>query len=263
MGYKKGSKQQYALERKKVLGKVESKLKKAGKKAAPSKAAPSVAPAQVTAQTAQAKPLPPGRKATLHFKDGGLSVTAKVRYETEKVDPLIKTVLVADGKKVQKQYIGPAKRLAYVDGEGKEHNAKDVQTMQELDDGRLIPIKVEKTKDIKVDPVPAKVAEEFHPYSFLEIWGEDEGDVEGLRDVAFQLKTKGQVGAVKQFSHGYGKMYVGFIKPVISSDGKHFGLELMLSENKKQRRRWMATELGEAEAEKKPKAQAPVVPELW
>jgi hypothetical protein len=259
LGYKKSSKQQYALERKKILSKVESKLKKAGKKVAKGKTR-----TKTTAKTeALVKPLPAGRKATLHFKDGGLSVTAKVRYETEKVDPLIKTVLVADGKKVQKRYIGPAKRVAYFDEEGKEHNAKDIQTMQELDDGRLIPIKVEKTKDIKVDPVPAKVAEEFHPYSFLELWGEDQGDVEGLREVAFQLKTKGQVGAVKKFSHGYGKMYVGFLRPVISSNGKHFGLELMLSENKKQRRRWMPTELGEAEAKKKPKAEEPVVPELW
>lgn len=259
MGYKKKSSQQYALQRQKVLSKVESKLKKAGKKAAKGKTRTKT----VSKMKVSGKPLPPGRKATLHFKDGGLSVTAKIRYETEKVDPLIKTVQVSDGKKVQKRYIGPKKRVAYVDEEGKEHNAKDVQTMQELDDGRLIPIKIEKTKDIKVDPVPAKVAEDFHPYSFLELWGEDEGDVEGLREVAFQLKTKGQVGAVKQFSHGYGKMYVGFLKPVMSSDGKHFGLELMLSENKKQRRRWMPTELGEAEAEKKPQAQKPVVPDLW
>jgi len=70
------------------------------------------------------------------------------------------------------------------------------------------------------------------------------------------------VGAVKKFSHGYGKVYVGFIKPVVSKDGKYFVLEMMLSENKKKRRRWMPTEKALTRT-KKPKAQEPVVPELW
>jgi len=244
------------LKRKKVLSKVEAKLKKAGKPKVKEKTLIEAAKADEPA-----KALPPGKKATLHFKDQGLSITAKVRYETEKVNPLIKTVLVADGKVVHRRYIGPKKRVAYVDDEGNEHDKKDVQTMQQLKDGRLIPIKITHTKDIKVEPVPAKVMEDFHPYSFLEIWGESEADNESLRELAFNLQTKGQVGAVKKFSHGYGKMYVGFIKPVVSKDGKHFVVEMMLSENRKQRRRWMPTEA--AEAKKKPKEQEPVVPELW
>jgi len=262
MSYKKRSTQQYALQREKVLSKVETKLKVAKKKSPKQivETTPAIAPTTAVPVTAPAKPLPPGHKATLHYKDEKIKVTAKVRYETENVDPLIKTVHVADGKIVNKRYIGPQKREVWMDAEGKEHDKSKVQTMQKLDDGKLIPIEITKTSDMKVEPVPAKIMDDFHPYSFLEVWGEDEGDVEGLREVAYQLKSKGEVGAVKQFSHGYGKMYVGFLKPVMSSDGKHFVLELMLSENKRSRRRWMPTDITVA---KKEKAQEPVVPELW
>ena len=259
MPYKRRASQQYVVKRKKILSKVEAKLKKAGKSKKTAAKLQVPAPEPVKAEPAD---LPKGRKATLHFKGLGLNIKANVRYETEKVDPLIKTVYVADGKIVQKKFIGPKKRVAWVDEEGKEHDKSKVQLMQQLPDGRLIPIKITKTKDIEVEPVPAKVMEEFHPYSFLEIWGEDEGDVDALRELAFQLKTKGMVGAVKKFSHGYGKVYVGFIKPVVSKDGKYFVLEMMLSENKKKRRRWMPTEKALTRT-KKPKAQEPVVPELW
>jgi hypothetical protein len=71
----------------------------------------------------------------------------------------------------------------------------------------------------------------------------------------------GKVGAVKEFSHGYGKMYVGFLKPIMNDDGTKFGVEVMLAENKRCRRRWML-------AEKSPnapanKASAPTVPSFW
>ena len=214
MTYKKKPSQQYVLQRKKVISKVESKLKKAGKTKEKSEPPATIAETP-TATSAQApvEALPSGRKATLHFKNEGLSITAKVRYESEKVDPLIKTVNVADGKTVYKRYVGPAKKLVWLDDEGKEHDAKKVQTMQQLDDGKLVPIKITQTKDIKVEPVPEKVMNEFHPYSFLEVWGEGEEDNESLRELAFNLETKGQVGAVKKFSRGYGKMYIGFVNP--------------------------------------------------
>ena len=71
----------------------------------------------------------------------------------------------------------------------------------------------------------------------------------------------GKIGAIKEFSHGYGKMYVGFLKPIMSKDGTKFGVEIMLAENRRQRRRWM---LAEDAGVKKAKAKAaPAVPSLW
>ena len=257
--YKKRSRQQYAVKRKKVLSKVEAKLKKAAKsKTSRRKTAVLSIPAPKKSE--EAPSLKGGRKATLRFKGFGLNIKANVRYETEKVDPLIKTAYVADGKIVTKKFIGPKKRVAWVDEDGKEHDKSKVQQVQILDDGRMIPIKIEKTKTIEVEAVPAKVMDEFHPYSFLEVWGENEDDIDALRDLAFELKAKGMVGAVKKFSHGYSKIYVGFIKPVLSKDGKSFVLEMMLSENKKKHRRWMPTEKA---LKAKEKAEEPEVPELW
>ena len=261
--YKKSSRQQYAVKRRKILSKVEAKLKKAKRsktKAASTLSLPK-AP-EKAAETESAASLKGGRKATLRFKGFGLNIKANVRYETEKVDPLIKTAYVADGKIVTKKFIGPKKRVAWVDEEGKEHDKSKVQLVQILEDGRMIPIKIEKTKTIEVEAVPAKVMDEFHPYSFLEIWGEEDEDIDALRDLAFELKTRGMVGAVKKFSHGQGKIYVGFIKPIISKDGKSFVLEMMLSENKKKHRRWMPTEKALSKAGK-PKVEEPVVPDLW
>jgi hypothetical protein len=261
--YRKRSKQQYVVKRKKIISKVESKLKKAAKaskKKPKVEALPAAAPAPKVKE-AEA-PLGKGRKATLRFKGFGLNIKANVRYETEKVDPLIKTAYVADGKIVTKKFIGPKKRVAWVDEDGKEHDKSKVQQVQILKDGRMIPIKIEKTKVIEVEAVPAKVMDEFHPYSFLEVWGEDDEDVDAIRDLAFELKTRGMIGAVKKFSHGYGKIYVGFLKPIISKDGKHFVFEIMLSENKKKWRRWMPTEKALTKARKQ-KAAEPEVPDLW
>ena len=249
--YKKKSQQQYVLKREKVLSKVKSKIKT-------QKPKPRTKTLIEATTEPSTKALPPGKKATLHFKEGKISVTAKIRYETEKVDPLIKTAYVADGKVVNKRYIGPKKRVAWVDAEGKEHNQRDVKQMQVKEDGKMAPIKITKTSDLKLEPVPDKVMDDFHPHAWIEIWGETDEDNEGLRDVAWELEKKGKVGAVKKFSHGYGKLYVGFIRPVISKDGKHFVLEMMVSENKRKRRRWMATEPA-----KKVKAEEPEVPELW
>ncbi len=71
----------------------------------------------------------------------------------------------------------------------------------------------------------------------------------------------GKVGAIKEFSHGYGKMYVGFLKPIMSKDGKQFGVEIMLSENRRRRRRWMLAEPDTSQ--KAQKAQKPIVPQLF
>lgn len=254
MSYKKKGKKSY--QRQQVIAKVQAKLKAQKKRK----------PKQVGKAEAKAGPapraLPPGKRLTLHFKHGKVKVTAKVRYETEKTEPLVKTALVADGVKVNKRYIGPRKREAYIDAQGEEHAKKDVQVMQVLPDGKTIPVKKERTESVKVTAIDEKVADEFHPYSHLEIWGEDDEDVDALREIAWILKSEGKAGAVKAFSHGYGRYCVGFIKPVISEDSKKFVLEMMLAENRIRRRRWMLTEAGEAIA-KKPKAKEPLIPDLF
>lgn len=253
-GYKKSSGQQYV-----VKAKIAQKLKKAGarQKMLP---VPSPASAPVDGEE-EVKKLPPGYKATMRYKNGGIDVTAKVRYETEKVSPLIKTAHMADGEVVHKQWIGPAKTEVWMDGQGKEHDKSHVQTMQVMPDGSMKPVSIERTKDMNLEPIEPEVMDEFHPYSFVEVWGEDSGDDDGLRKIAWDLKKTGKVGAIREFSHGYDKMYVGFLKPVLSKDGKSFTLEIMLSENRRSRRRWMASDA--KAAPKQEKADKPSVPQLF
>jgi len=282
--YKKPkARQQYLLKRQKVQSKVQSKLKKHaasakakpgpafGAKAFPPAKAKPVAPQQPAPTPAAAlrnvpepvdeeKKFPAGYRATLHYNGAGRTVTAAVRYETEKVDPLIKTVHVApNGEVVHREFIGPAKREAWMDQAGNEYNKNDVKTAQVMPDGTLKPVVIEKTKDIEVDPVDPAVAEDFLPYSYLELWGEGDSDNEGMRKVAADLIKTGKIGAIKQFSHGYGKIYVGFMRPIFAKDGKSFGVEVMLSENKRHRRRWMLVDKAAAA----PKAAKAEVPQLW
>ena len=282
--YKPKARQQYLLKRQKVQSKIQSKLKKhaakakpgpaSGAKAFPKAKAKPVAPQQPAPQpptpaaalqnvpepVAEEKKLPAGYRATLHYNGAGITVTAAVRYETEKVDPLIKTVhLAPNGDVVHREFIGPAKREAWMDQAGNEYNKNDVKTAQVMSDGTLKPVVIEKTKDIEVDPVDPGVAEDFLPYSYLELWGEGDSDNEGMRKVAADLIKTGKIGAIKQFSHGYGKIYVGFMRPIFAKDGKSFGVEVMLSENKRHRRRWMLVDKAAAA----PKAAKAEVPQLW
>ncbi|MEM2922242.1 MAG: hypothetical protein QXF26_08010 [Candidatus Bathyarchaeia archaeon] len=262
MTYKKRSRQQYVLERKRVLSKVETKLKKASRKSEtgfqttvkPMAIAPTPEETEVS--------LPKGQPATLHYKGETVKVSAKIRYETMKTEPLIKTVNVADGKIVHRKFVGPEKKLVWMDDEGKEHDKKDVKLMQQHVDGSLTPIQITKTKDITVEPIDPEVMGAFQPYSFIEIWGEDDTASDSLREFAYDLVKNKKVGAVKKFSHGSGKVYVGFVHPIISNDGKFFSLELMVSENKKKYRRWMPAE-PEATPKRKVKAEEPEIPEMW
>jgi len=259
MSYKRRSSQQYVLERKKALSSVESKVKKA------QKGKPKMPKPLVTTVTQEEKKeelaLSKGQPATLHYKSESVKVSAKIRYETMKTEPLVKTLHMADGKIVHMKYIGPQKQLVWVDDEGKEHDKKDVKLVQQLKDGSFVPVVISKTKDINVEPVDPRVMEEFQPYSFIEIWGEDEGSEDALRDFAYDLVKNKKIGAVEKFSHGFGKVYVGFMRPVISKDGKTFTVEMMVSENKKKHRRWMVAEKGFAEKKKKP--EEPEIPKMW
>jgi hypothetical protein len=266
MSYKKKhSGQQYALERKKVLSSVESKVKQATLKGKPKMPKSLIATAAARAKTKAeeaVEALSRGQPATLHYKSAGIKITTKVRYETMKTEPLIKTVHMADGKLVFKRFVGPSKQEVWVDAEGKEHNKQDVKLMQEKAPGKYEEIKVSKTKDIVVEAVDPRVSEPFQPYSFIEMWGEDEGSDDALRDFAYDLAKNKQVGAIKEFSHGFGKVYVGFVRPIMSPDGKTFTLEVMISENKKKFRRWMASEPGKVSVKEK-KVAAAEIPKMW
>lgn len=263
--YKQSAKLVYAQKRKqKQTARLKTTTAKAKGKQRPTVTAPKVA----TKLEAKEKPaeretsLLGTRKATLHFEGkGNVSVSANVRYETEKVDPLVKTKYVADGVEVHKRFVGPPKEEKWLDDSGKEHDKAHVELMQELPDGKLVPIKVGKTEDIDVEPVPKEVMGDFHPYSHLEVWGEKEKDEEGLRKAARNLMTERQVGAIKRFSHGVGgKVYVGFLYPVLSKDGKSFTMEVMLSENRRKRRRWMPAERMEGKGERE--YGKPIVPDI-
>jgi len=253
------SKQQYLLQRK-IKSKVQSKLKQHSASRRQKSAIPAQPIAPLQNAPEEEEKLPAGFKATMHYKGEGVNVTAAVRYETEKTDPLIKTVHVAsNGEVVHREYVGPKKEEKWLDDNDKEYNKAEVKTAQVMPDGTLKPIVIEKTKDISVEPVAPEIMDEFLPYSFLEVWGESDSDEDGLRKTAFDLMKNGKIGAIKEFSHGYGKVYVGFMKPIVSKDGKSFGVEIMLAENKRKRRRWMpadksgvALKVGKAE-----------IPQLW
>jgi len=204
--------------------------------------------------------LPPGFKAKLSYDGDGVKVSADIRYETEKTDPLIQIKHIGSkGEIVHREFVGPAKVEKWFDENGNEVAKADVGTAQVMPDGSLKPVIVAKTKEIKVEPVDADVPQNFLPYSFLEVWGEGDSDTDGLRKMGADLMKTGKVGAIKEFSHGYGKMYVGFLRPIMNKDGSKFGIEIMLAENKRSRRRWMLAEAGPSTQ----KANKPVTPQLW
>ena len=263
--YRKGSQQQYVVKQKlkqRVKSKVQQKLKKSVKQKSKGQKT-FVPPRVVPAASEPTEKLFAGWKAKLTYSNGGLDVSADVRYETEKTEALVKIVNVdKEMHQVTRTFEGPAKREVYRNNDtGAEVPKAEVGQAQVMPDGSLKPVKLEKTKDIKVEPINPQVANDFLPYSFLEVWGNGESDDDGLRKMAVDLMKNGKIGGVKEFSHGYGKMYMGFLKPIMNDDGTKFGIEVMLTENKRVRRRWML-------AEKSPnapanKASAPTVPSFW
>ena len=78
-----------------------------------------------------------GRKARLSFSmeiDGEtFTVDTEVRWETMKAKKLVNTEhRTPDGKLVNKRYIGPKKRAAWIDEDGDERDKADVQLGQIL-----------------------------------------------------------------------------------------------------------------------------------
>ena len=191
-----------------------------------------------------------GRKARLTFSmevDGEMfTVDTEVRWETMKPEKLVNTESrTPDGKVVNKRYLGPKKRAAWIDEDGDERNAADVQLGQILPDGSWDPIDpFTATKEIEAEPRPKELMDSFLPNSFLEIWGDSTESQAQLRELARKLYFSGKVAAVRQFVKSKGtKAYVGFIKPVQDPDDDEvFGLEMMVSESRRKRRRWMPVE---------------------
>jgi hypothetical protein len=203
-----------------------------------------------------------GRKATLVYRDGEVEINTEIRWETEKVDPLVKVEYRApNGKLVERRSIGPKKRLAWIDEDGEEWKPQDIQAYQVLPDGSRKPIKLfEATKRITAEPKPKELMQEFMPASYLEIWSDTTEGQAALRRLAWRLLQTGEVAAVKKFAKSKGaKVYVGFIYPVLNEEGD-FVLEMMLAENRRRRRRWMPAEPVEVgEPEELEEAELPEV----
>ena len=190
-----------------------------------------------------------GRKATLSITmedENGEEFSidsTDVRWETIKPEKLVKTqAYTDDGKKVGKKYIGPKKRLAWVDEDGDERGADEVQLKQVHEDGSLTDIDAfEATKEIEAEARPKDLMDAFLPDSLLEVWGDSTETQAELQELARKLYLTGQVAAVRQFAKSKGtKVYVGFIKPVFDpEDDDVWGLEMMVSQSRLKRRRWM------------------------
>jgi len=191
-----------------------------------------------------------GRKARLTFSmevDGEMfTIDTDVRWETMKPERLVNTESrTPDGKVVSKRYIGPKKRAAWIDEDGDERTPDEVQLGQTLPDGSWEPIDpFTATKEIEAEPRPKELMDSFLPNSFLEIWGDSTESQAQLRELARKLHFSGKVASVRQFVKSKGtKAYVGFIKPVHDPDDDEvFGLEMMVSESRRKRRRWMPVE---------------------
>ena len=215
-----------------------------------------------------------GKEAHLSFEmedeDGEVFVVdTGIRWETMKPEKLVKTESrTPDGKVVSKRYIGPKKRAAWIDEDGDERVSADVQLGQLLPDGSWEPIDpFQMTKEIEAEPRSKEIMDSFLPDSFLEVWGDSTESQSQLRELARNLYLTGKVAAVRQFVKAKGtKAYVGFIKPVHDPEDEDvFGLEMMVSENRRVRRRWMPVDdlpvLDPAKQEKTGKKAK--VPELF
>ena len=116
--------QQYVVKRKTAIHtKISAKLKNAQSKSAAQQIRPVKAaqkqkqktmvlkvPQTVPAADVIEEKLPPGFKAKLSYDGDGVKVSADIRYETEKTDPLIQIKHIGSkGEIVHREFVGPAK----------------------------------------------------------------------------------------------------------------------------------------------------------
>jgi len=207
-------------------------------------------------------------KMSLKTEDGTLKIDTPIRWETQKVNKLVKTEWrTTDGILVKVKYLGGGKkRKAFVDVDGNERSKDEVILVQVLPDGErqeITPFK--QTTAIKAEARSKVVMNEFLPTAFLEVWADSTDGQKQLRQLAWYLLRSGRVAAVRSFARGTGKTaYVGFLYPVLSPDGKTFGMEMMISENRRDRQRWMPSEPSEVvEPEEEDEELKPDIPELF
>jgi hypothetical protein len=213
-----------------------------------------------------------GKKANLKLsmktEDGVLNIDTEIRWESQKTERLVQTEYrTTDGVLCYKKYVGGVSgKLKYVDVDGKIRDQSEVILVQVLPDGSRKEIDpFSQSKEIKAEARKKEIVNAFLPDSYLEIWADSTEGQRQLRRLAWYLLRNGEVAAVRQFAKAKGtKAYVGFIYPVLGPDGKTFGLEMMVSENRRDRKRWMPSEPAEVvEAEEESEEVKPEVPELW
>jgi hypothetical protein len=235
----------------------------------PVPAAPPQTQAQAPTAAETEEKLGSGRKSKFRVKLDNLNVNCNIRWETEHVGRLVEVKMFApNGLEVFKKYENDSpSRSVYRDSAGNEVAPADVKLAQVFPDGTKRPLsgKFEMTKEIVGKPLPKDKMNDFLPDSYCEIWGETPADNAELKQLAFKLIQNGQCIGVDQFIKAAGtKVYVGFITPVISQDGTKFGLEMMVSENLKTKRRWMSVEDEDSTpAQISTGRDAPVVPNLF
>lgn len=207
------------------------------------------------------------KKAELHFSMGKLNIDCNVRWETEKVEPMVKIGYFVGDTPVFKRYEGPKKTVVWRDVKGKHYNKAEIRQKQMFPDGKTMDITpIKQTKNIVAEAVDKDVMNEFLPAGYVEMWAEKARDQQDLQKMALELVQKGKVAAVSKFARSVGtKVYVGFIYPVLNPDTDEFTMEMMISENIRRRRRWMSSKSIELkrEAERKTVKKEVKVPKMW
>ena len=207
-------------------------------------------------------------KLSMETDDGVIDIDTDIRWETQKVEKLVQTEYrTTEGVLCFKKYVGgtPGK-LSFVDVDGKIRKDDEVLLVQVLPDGSRKEIDpFTQSKAIKAEARNKEMMNSFLPESYLEIWADNTEGQRQLRKLAWYMIKSGKVAAVREFAKAKGaKAYVGFIYPVLGPDGKTFGLEMMCSENRRERKRWMPSEPAEVvEPEKEKKEVKAEVPDLF
>ena len=208
-----------------------------------------------------------GRRAQLNFSmtldDGGeIAINCPIRWETMKVGKLVETEYrTANGDLCQRKLIGGGGgHFGYINqANGQEVPDSDVILCQVKPDGSREEIKpFDASTEVKAEARDKELMHQFLPDSYLEIWSDDPKGQEDLRQLAWQLLQTGKVAAVKKFVKAKGtKAYIGFLYPVVGDDDT-FGLEMMVSENRLERKRWMPAGPVAVEDDEKSEGEAEV-----
>jgi hypothetical protein len=210
-------------------------------------------------------------KMTCTGEDGkSIKIDCPIRWETEKTEPLVTTEQrdVKTGLQVWTKYEGGASTKVFRDENGDAVAPENVILVQVEADGSRQEIEpFTQSKEMDAKPIDRDVMDEFLPSSYVEIWSDTTDGQRQLRQLAWSLLNEGKVAGVKQFVKAKGtKTYVGFIYPVMGPNNT-FALEMMVSENRRQRHIWMPednnVEIVDSKAEAKKNKNVAKVPDLF